>query len=97
MAAEIQRKKEKFPGIQPFRKDEITWDAWLNQFEMLCDIKGLGGTGKKHPLATAARRDLLLAYVGGVHLEAATNRFFFSRCTTNEDLRRRKGSIPGHV
>jgi len=61
------------PAFDPAKTN---WSAYISQFEQLCKVKGLGGTGATSPNATNARRDLLLAYVGSEHLEAVSIYFY---------------------
>lgn len=70
--AEINKQMHRF-SIHEFDKGKSTWDAYIFQFEQMCRVKGLGGTG---PNTTMARRDLLLAYVGSEPLEAVRNYFY---------------------
>src|SRR4051812_25069124 len=70
---EENRKHMQRVSTKEFHKSETSWDAYIDQFEMLCEAKGLDGNGNT---ATEARHTLLLAYVGTEPLGAVTNYFF---------------------
>lgn len=70
--AAIDRRMERFT-CDPFDKDKTTWDAYSFQIDQMFRAKGLSGDG---PNATAARRTLLLAYVGSEALAAVRHHFY---------------------
>ncbi|XP_054283201.1 uncharacterized protein K02A2.6-like [Macrosteles quadrilineatus] len=68
--SELERKMEKF--VFEKYKCEETAEEYIEHFQRVCRVKGLGGSDER---SKEARKDLLLAYVGSEPLQKMQNYF----------------------